>query len=48
VSYAVGFLAFTGINKDLKLICIQDTVEGMENLIALECCEDSLVKWLQK
>jgi hypothetical protein len=32
VGYAVGFLAFTGTNKGLNIIYIQDTVEGVENL----------------
>jgi hypothetical protein len=36
VSYAVGFLAFTGTNKGLNIIYIQDTVEGVENLIELD------------
>jgi hypothetical protein len=48
VSYAVGFLAFTVTNKGFNLIYIPDTVEGVENLMALECYEDSLVEWLQK
>ena len=47
VSYAVGFLAFTVTNKGLNLIYIPHTV-GVENLMVLECCDDSLVKWLQK
>ena len=46
VSYALRFPEFTGTNKVLDLICIWDTVKSVENVTALECCDDSLVEWL--
>jgi len=47
VGCAVWFWVSTGTNNGLFLTCIQGTVEGEASVTALECCENSLVEWLQ-
>jgi hypothetical protein len=39
--------AFSDANEG-ALTCIKETVEGAASLTALECCDNSPVKWLQK
>lgn len=45
--YPVWLVAFTGTNKSL-VTCIQNTIEGAVSIVALACCNDSLIQQLNE
>jgi len=47
-SCVVQFPASNDAKKGLQITCIQDTAEGVASVIALKCCDKSMVEQVQE